>query len=70
MPDWDIVMAVTVLGIGNIGPQQKLIKRRVVAPSLAEAISLAPMGLLTVQILSGKAVDATDPTIPTDPVVP
>lgn len=70
MPEWDIVMAVTVLGIGNIGPQQKLVKRRVTAPSLVEAASIAPMGLLTVQILSAKAVDATDQTIPTDPVVP
>lgn len=70
MPLWNITMVVTVLGVGNVGPQQKLVTRQITAPSLAEAIGLAPLGMLTVQILSGKAVDATDPTIPVVPVIP
>lgn len=70
MPQWDITMMVRVLGIGNIGPQQKLVTRTVTAPSLGEAIDQAPLGMLTVQVLKGVAVDPADPTIPVVPVIP
>lgn len=68
MPLWDVVMGITVLGVGNIGPQQKLVKRQITAATLSDAITLAIRGLVTVKILSAQAVDPQDPAIPDVPL--
>jgi hypothetical protein len=63
MPDWNIKATITVRGIGNIAPQQKLCKMTVTADDIPSACAAVKAGLVTIKILSVQADNPADPAL-------
>lgn len=67
MAQWLLETRIRIVGIGPLNAD-RTIQMAVEANSLEEACRVVKVGLVTVQVLGGKAVDKTDGTITVDGV--